>query len=369
MKILLVSFHPLSKNIYPHLHGVLKVIRNKTELDFFCFPVKKNHILSYQSSPSLFGKIRALTHASMMVAWHFQRLLHYSLFHPIDLILAIDEIAFTSSCFAFPGAAKILWSFDYLPWEKDWARSKANLILNSFTRIFLRKNPFLLIQDEKRLVQFCKSVFPPTHKHRLSPFFLPVGIEGPSRTHLLSSRSHPVLMQMGGIGESRYSSELLQAFQREEANFRLRLHGIMSNDFFEHINHLNKQPNLSRELIQPDELSNLLAQADIGFIGMKETNSNTEPLTFASNQFVHFLKEGIPVIVAGKTDLGKFVEEHRLGSALRDFHDLPNIISEIVENYRELSENSRNCFDRRFDLDLFKTPFLNWLKSAKRAAP
>lgn len=79
------------------------------------------------------------------------------------------------------------------------------------------------------------------------------------------------------------------------------------------------------------------------------TQKNIEVIGLSSGKVASYLAAALPVIVNAASTLGALVAKERIGVNVDGAHEIPTAVSEIGEQYEEMSRQAQAYFDRELD--------------------
>lgn len=365
MKILIIGHHKNDNTIYPHLRSIMNGLSKYCDVDYFYFRLKTKNVSGISNFHQFFKK--TYCHMLLDTVYDSLGLFRIRLTRKYDYIIAIDDCAYIFTNFFFFKSKIIFWSFDYISYDnpnygKTLVKKINNLVLN-----FLFKNKMIIIQDSCRLQAFLTSIgFENGDKQSfLKIFYLPVTLENISYVphKMIGPYKKPRLLQYGSLDSVRYTDQLIDHYQKNYNQYDLFLHGVISRRIVALVEKCKILPSISRILLSPDKIFQVINNCDIGFIGYQQNDLNHKFISNASNQLVQFLRQGIPVIVLGDNDLQSFVNKHNTGCPINTIDELPGALNLIKSDYLHYSENARKCYESFFCTERFEKSLTEWLKS------
>lgn len=276
--------------------------------------------------------------------------------HADRLVIAVDDHAFNCAMQVFPDST-IYWSFDILGSDSSHllpgtARIAALLKENGKLAV---KAKALIVQDKEREM-LIKETLGGDFNHVI---YLPVALADSLYCRKVSTEREQHhqsktlnIIQSGHICESRFSLDLLLAFQRWPHYSNLNLRGHIAQDVRETVLHMKRAVSISDDFYDNSVLSEVFNRFDVGFVGYKDKDRNHEFIVNASSQLVAYLRLGMPVICCGSGRMIDFVTRHRIGVAASHPFDITSEqLDFLVLNYQELSRNAREVYGEHFDLE------------------
>lgn len=272
------------------------------------------------------------------------------------VVVAIDHTAvFTAA--ATLDCPLVFWSFDALCVDAPW-RIPGLLIERLLAMRAEGRAAALIVQDEARRHMVERAVA----TSFASVVHLPVGVrDGSFERSAAKSRSMrgPLtsvrLIQNGWIAGIRWSSELIEAYQKWPERYRLALHGHLSPA--DPVNCVlaaaARQPDFSTEMYAAEELSRFLDRFDVGFLGYREMDENHRHLENASLQLVLYLRLGIPVVCCASQSICQFVEQQGVGVAVAHPEQIEEALERITSGYCDYARRARALFETHFDLERY----------------
>lgn len=389
-KLLLVS--PLRKDqtLYPHLQYVIDELAVHYDIDYSYVYIRGGNVKiemiinQLLTRPFLIKAYKPLFYAIKDIINLYRK----SWQQKYDSILCIDNFPYVLTSFVFKQKS-ILWSHDFVGYDEIHYFSFASTLSKLFkdvnlliplrlcsavissifqrlvvklTRRFITKNNSLIIQDEERLNLFLKSI--KFDGKVENTFFLPVSlmpVRLPKNPLTIESKL-PVLMQTGAISFGRYSDKLIESYQQNFDKFKLFLHGVILNEIFQLLDHVEVLPLISSQMVSAYKVAQLIQLCDIGFISYGIGDLNHLYIKNASGQLVEFIRCGKPVIVHGETNLTQYVEEIEIGVSIRSIDQLVPAIRKIRDNYGEYSSNCIKTFEESYNLKKYMANFLLFLQ-------
>ncbi len=285
-----------------------------------------------------------------------------------NFVVAIDH---TSAYFAgkYLSGNIIFWSLDILAKDSP-VRIKDGILEKLITSEYALKAKVLMIQDENRkkiLEESFGVSFPNT-------IYLPVSLNDSEFCRKASEKRRKRdsiftvnIIQSGGIAYSRWSDQLIDAYQNWPSSYKLHLHGFISDMVGNKIRNVQKEPDISEVIYDSDGLLQMLNNYDIGFVGYRESDSNHRYIENASSQMVMFLILGIPVIGCGSDLFNNFINKNNIGISIFSIGEMEDAIKKIIDNYSFFSCNARNLYEVRFNLNnIFNDYLINSFEEINR---
>ncbi|OUL21859.1 hypothetical protein [Nostoc sp. 106C] len=354
-KLLLVSPFPNDDDLYPHVKHLINELSGNYEIDYF-YGHERGIWTEQLNSKLKNGDYKPLIN----IIKDFISLYIKSIQDSYDIILAIDNFLYVISSWFFLEKT-ILWSHDFVGYDEVKNKHLIQSIISNLTRKRLSKNQKLIIQDTERLHVFLRSI-----NYEGIPediFFLPVSLPPVKLPEKISIESQlPVLMQSGTIASWRYSNELIKCYQKSYKKFNLFIQGFVSEEIERLLKKLEISPLINSSRVSPDQLSEIIKLCDIGFIGYAIGDVNHYYISSASGQLVEFIRCGKPVIVRSKTNLQHYVEENKIGVAIKNIDELVPAIYKIQTNYQEYSSNCTKIFQKSFNIKTYIEKLLLFLE-------
>jgi glycosyltransferase involved in cell wall biosynthesis len=359
MKLLLIGFHKYDDNMYPHLRCFIDQISARTDLAYFhfrergYFPQTMMQQKSRKASWSIAVRAMRSSVIDSLKLWR-----HYRNY---DTIIAIDHYAYAIASRVFREKKVIFWRHDVISHDSViFNHPIVQAFMKACSKALLR-NGRVIIQDEDRLNLLKESLR--INDHELDVVYMPVSLERTGITKReLSSSGRPRLIQSGGIGAYRCSDQLLAHYQSNSDSYRLYFHGFIFEEIKNQLAKSHVQPMVSSRIVSPKLIYQLNDYCDIGFVCYAdEENKNFFLVAHASGQLVEFLRVGMPVIVMGKNNLPRFVEEQGIGIGIKDVSEMNRAVETIAQNYQIYSQNCFLCFNRYFDIEKHVLRIIGWL--------
>ena len=285
-----------------------------------------------------------------------------------NFVIAIDHTAGYFAGKYFSGNI-IFWSHDILAKDAP-LRIKDGILEKLITDKYASKAKILMIQDENRKKLLEESVgvsFPNT-------IYLPVSLNDSEFCRKASEKRRKRdsvftvnIIQSGGIAYSRWSDQLIAAYQNWPSSYKLHLHGFICDMVKNKIRNVQRKPDVSEVIYDSDSLLQMLNNYDVGFVGYRESDSNHRYIENASSQMVMFLILGIPVIGCGSDLFNNFINKNNIGISIFSIGELEEAIKKIIDNYSFFSRNARNLYEVRFNLNNIFNDYL--VKSFKTMDP
>jgi hypothetical protein len=97
-----------------------------------------------------------------------------------------------------------------------------------------------------------------------------------------------------------------------------------------------------------DELSALLASADIGIALYRDLGANFTLIRSASGKLAHYLKSGLPVVVNSYPDISQVVDKYHCGIAIDSPSQLREAIDKILRNYERMRFGAYLCYEENY---------------------
>ncbi|MDZ7960049.1 MAG: hypothetical protein RMY34_19560 [Aulosira sp. DedQUE10] len=354
-KLLLVSPFPNGEDLYPHVKYLITELSVNYEIDYFyahergIWTEQLNNKLKKGDYKPLIDIIKDLI--KLYIKNHQNK---------YDLILAIDNFLYVICRFIFK-EEKILWSHDFVGYDEVKNQKPVHKLISFLTKKNLLKNQKLIIQDSERLQALLKSITYDGIPESI--FFLPVSLPPVKLAEKISIESQlPVLMQSGTIASWRFSHELIKCYQQNFDKFNLFIQGFVSEEIEVLLKKIEVLPRINSSRVSPDKLSEIIQLCDIGFIGYAIGDVNHYHISRASGQLVEFIRCGKPIIVKSKTNLQQYVEENKIGVAIKNIDELVPAIRKIQTNYKEYSLNCIKIFEELFNIKSYMEDLLLFLE-------
>ncbi len=359
--VLIVGSQADDVAMYPHLRAVIDGLRGYVPVTYHRFPLSGFEWTTLFSDGDLLTALKKMHHARFLLDTARREIPRVrAALASADIVIAVNYFAWlVCSSYAPANARVVYWSLDIFTNRIHLYGSPVRFICHVVGGRRLRQRPFVIIQDEDRLHLLKRSHF--LGEQTLEVFFLPVSLPA-MRYPLLERPPHqpPVVMQIGGVGEFRRTSELIRCYESQSRpTFQLLLQGY----HFSRVHEPEVAGYLRAPLVPPDEVWKVVADCDIGFVGYKVIDENHYRLKNASGQLVEFLRLGKPVVVLGDCDLRELVQKEGVGRHLASIDELPGAVETIIRSYGVFSLRARQYFARRMNLELFLHPLADWLRS------
>jgi hypothetical protein len=359
MKLLLIGFHKYDDNMYPHLRCFIDEISNHCDLTYFHFRERGYTVDHIIKRPFTIRSWIDLCKAAIKSVIDLVKL--RLIYGNYDRVIAIDHYTYALVSFIFRKMDVIFWSHDVIGFDHP---AYYHPLVKSYMKLCswaLRKNKRIIIQDDERLHLLKKSLH--LNDDSLDVFLMPVCLpQIRTKYRVLSSDTKPRIMQCGGIGAYRSSDKLLSHYQKNSSFYRLYFHGFLLPAIRTQLSECDIQPIVSTLTVKPKQIPQLLDYCDIGFVSYEdEEDMNFFLIARSSGQLVECIRVGLPVIVMGKNNLHKFVQEQCIGVGIKDISEINSAISTIVQKYDIYSQNCFRCFDRYFDSSNYIPQISNWI--------
>jgi hypothetical protein len=357
-RLLLVGFEPWDERTYPHTRCVLEQLAAHFSLDYVHLEERGFFAEKMLSPRPLRARLRAtLPPILHSVATSLDLL---SKRKPHDIVVAIDMFAYGLLDVMLRPRRLILWSHDVVGPDLRAFQTVPQRIINAAARRALTKRRLVLIQDPDRLAMLrtTLSLTVELDAHML-PVVLPAS--GLRKAHP-ASPDKPRVIQIGGIHAARFSGELLDHYQSHAHEYALHLHGYVSSELRARCAASVMKPEVSEGFVSERGLSELLLSQDVGFVGYRATDVNHRLIGNASGQTVELLRLGLPIVVAGTTNLNDVVTQSGAGVALRSMEDLVPALYRIMADYAGFSARSLALFESRFRAETFLPALVAWLQ-------
>jgi hypothetical protein len=366
LRVAVVSSFPETGDTYPPVAALARGLRRKFEVTWiligerglFFDRLVEDTILSGHARRSLgaataLGKDWLASRAAMAGA---------------DLVVAIDFMAFAYAC-SGTSQPVVLWSLDYLSDDEARYGRKINRAFLGAIRAGLRRNPYVIIQDETRFHSFARSMRLPAEDlawHCL-PVALPA-VDGAVAAGAWNGKPH--LMQIGGINISRCHSDfLLERFREHDGGFELTLHGRVYDEILPLLAPVRDAVSVSSEMVEPDQVPAIVSRCSVGFIGNRPGHEQFRLLKKACGQLVEYLRCGKPVISMGPNDLGPYVEAQGVGFHVETAAQFDAALAAIHADYAAYSRRALALFEAEYDLVGYETGLCAFLAQIAAARP
>lgn len=352
-KILIIGFEkePIS---YPHMKHVVDFFLKSHDADYY-YLSERGYFLGAIQKKSIKCILKTLIR---MITLFKDIIFLLNKRNKYSEVIAVDNLSYIISSFIFKRT--ILWSHDFVTNDQEHSKSFIQKFISSRTKINIKKNRSLIIQDNDRL-----SLFLTTYdiNQKINIFYLPVSLPKIYiNSENLQNQSKLALMQIGGINKFRSGSHrLVKYYQDNFHNIDLILHGFFDEEIKEILVGSKKIPICSTLPLEASDVYKLVERADIGFISYETQNLNFYYISNASGQLVEFLRMHKPVISFGNTNLNNFINEHGLGISIGEIEELSAAIEKIKNNYNYYTTNCKNYFNENFDLDIYLENLSKWV--------
>ncbi|BAY88574.1 MULTISPECIES: hypothetical protein [unclassified Tolypothrix] len=353
-KILLVSPFPNDDDLYPHIRHLINELSVDYDIDYFYG--HERGIWTEQFNKKLKeGNYKPVINILKdLMDLYTKKNQNYK------FVLAIDNFLYIISDLIFKNKT-ILWSQDFVGYDEKKNQQLVQKNIALITRKTLHKNQKIIIQDSERLEALLKSISYDGMPN--SVFFLPVSLPPIQLQNKYSCKSQlPIIMQSGTIANWRFSNELIICHQQNLEKFNLFLQGFLTPEIEILLKSLEVSPHINSSRVPPDKLSEIIQLCDIGFIGYAIGDVNHYYISKASGQLVEFIRCGKPVIVKTKTNLQQYVEENKIGVAIKDIDELVPAIQKIQNSYQEYSGNCIQLFEHSFNIKKYTEKLLLFLE-------
>lgn len=100
--------------------------------------------------------------------------------------------------------------------------------------------------------------------------------------------------------------------------------------------------------VEYEELSALIASADIGIALYKNLGSNFTLIGSASGKLAHYLKSGLPVVVNNYSTISGLVNRFNCGVVVEGVEAIGNTIELICQDYAGMREGAFRCYESEF---------------------
>lgn len=212
-----------------------------------------------------------------------------------------------------------------------------------------------IIQDEERAELLCQD----NQVVNAETYFVPVSLLGKpvmSKTNWLQdnlgiTNDKKVILQFGRIHAHRLSPEVVREAQEFPDDWVAVMHGSASEAEITQLQRYNMKNKVlfSRDLIPINEVTNLVASADIGLVFYLGDHPNTCLTGFSSEKLAYYLKCGLPVITNDFPSFKRIIEKQRCGVCVSGPHELIPAIRTILSSYDSFRENAFRCYEEHYE--------------------
>ncbi|MEW5847154.1 MAG: hypothetical protein AB2A00_00020 [Myxococcota bacterium] len=358
LRILVVGFEPWDDAMYPHTRAVLEELRSHFPLQYLHLKERGGFVAKLAEDAPLRPRVRAtLSPVLRSVGATLQAALRRQRPH---VIMAIDAFAYGLVGTLVRGPRMVLWSHDLVTPDMPLHAAPLQRLIHGTARRVLTAHRSVIVQDEDRLelVRSALGVRTP-----LDAFLLPVclpGWDGPTTSSPWSPV--PRIIQCGGIREDRFSTDLLNHFNRYPGRYHLHFHGLSSPGFRRELELAPHKPTVSERLVLPAQLSHILRGHHLGFVGYRVNDLNHRMLANASGQLVEFLRLGMPVLVMGNTTVNDLVVRHGVGVVLNSVEGLLPALATLAGDETGFRQRARDLFRKQFELPQRSAALRAWLE-------
>ncbi len=361
-KVLVIGFENYDERMYPHTFEVLKTLEEQCELTYFGGDDRGfgKFMLGMMQNPLATRPIVYCKQywGEMRRARQVERGLSRLMRKTYDTVLTIDHTALNLAArYLQRDSRLIFWSLDYFSQDHLWMQSRWIRQVIEQNQKVVQKCSAIVIQDANRAAVLDSILM----SHDIPKFLLPVSINSNAKSTLAAAQrqtrilASPIkLMQLGTIHPVRSSDKLLNAYQKMDGSIDLILHGHISIEIAKAMDKSGRKPMVVGVCNTLKEMRENIDKADIGIIAVSEKSLNSYFFSRASGQLVEFLRLGIPSIVVGSLELGRFVQENGCGVSISDFPQLEWAVQTIKEGYNVYALHSLELFCRAFNFESYR---------------
>lgn len=349
--------------MYPHVHDVLSFLSKKFNLNYIdsgnrgtiFFDNGINIFQTFQNSYNRNRKNRRVTEIiNRALSERFYDFIitidHYSLY----LLNKIKRSNYSRVVF---------WSLDFISYDHPWyLNHKSIRRFVEQSKKDLKICEYIIIQDEFRAACF-DSIYLTGEKPKI---FLPVSIHNSKN---LSKRFNVVsntnIVQLGSIHSYRGSLELIRNYQNCDDRIRLHLKGHVARDASELNQKMKNKAIIDSKIDHKDEMRKFLLKMHIGYTDLKHSDLNSYFISCASGQVAEFTHLGLPMIIAGNTQLKQSIKRFETGILIDRVNpnEFTKAIKQIINNFDFFSRNSLKLFKEKYDLAIYHNRLLRIFKS------
>ena len=368
--VLVIGFQKHNQKMYPHTFDILSLLNKNFNVTYSDNDDRGNNLCKlgyyFHAIPTII--IHLIINQKIFSSWIDSRKCH-QYFKKIfqknyNSVLAIDHSALNYACKYKKKKTKLIfWSHDIITHDRDWYRNS----------IFIRK----LISKNKKQVKNINQIIIQDHcrgavlnntinSHNIKKVYLPVSLYSNYSSNKVSKVKNNKtkfkkihLIQVGSVGEDRYSEELINILPRLDTKIHLILLGHISKDVKSLTTQFKSRLKIFNMQSSFKKMRQIISTADIGIIGFRHADLNSHFYSKASGQLVEFLRLGIPVIALGSEELGEFIEKEECGLYIKKMTNLRSGIKTVIKNYSFFSKKSSQTFTNFFDLMKYENKIIN----------
>jgi len=171
------------------------------------------------------------------------------------------------------------------------------------------------------------------------------------RQRLGISSDKTIVLYAGFLADWALCRELAEAAQSWPDNYVLVLHSHGYHDA-EYVQKLRRyegdKVRFSDIPVDYEDLSALLASADIGIALYRDLGTNFTLIGSASGKLAHYLKSGLPVVVNDYPDISGKVEMYNCGVWVKAVGDVGDALVYISRDYAKMRAGAFHCYEREF---------------------
>jgi len=259
-----------------------------------------------------------------------------------------------------------LWVSEDLPqhWKKfRWLPSEQRII-KCLERLCHKRAEFTIIQDKRRAkVLFEDNQLVPGETYYVphtgrEQIFKPSGNPSYFQEKFYIDDSKTILLMIGGINHTTLALEVVVAASEWPETWHLVIHGFSTPEYLDKVSCAIKSNNitLSTNLVSMEELSDLIASADIGLA--LYPNSNTNMYEMTSGKIGQYFRCGIPVIANNFPNLVDVIEGSSAGICVPHLAAVPGAVDVILEDYDCFKKKAYKAYSEFYDFDRAFEPVL-----------
>lgn len=164
-------------------------------------------------------------------------------------------------------------------------------------------------------------------------------------------REQRLMLYFGQIHEQRYSLALAEAAQQFPPDWTLVLHGWGPSETFERVREIDRaaRVRISRDLVPPDRIHDIVASATAGFALYAPTPWNDQLTACASEKMAYYAQCGVPFVAFDYPNYRKILDDTPWGELIDDVREIPAALGRIVANHAAMRQQAFRAFSRYYD--------------------
>jgi glycosyltransferase involved in cell wall biosynthesis len=177
------------------------------------------------------------------------------------------------------------------------------------------------------------------------------------------SNEYSIILSAGMINDEVLSLETAKVIGNSNTKNKIKIifhnrvkSSIDKNEYLKEIlNHGKDKVILSLDPVEYSELYKIFTSAKIGMVFYDKNNpdKNFSTIGAASGKLFQYIKYGLPIISTDNDGLKELVNQYNLGVVINNLSELPNAIDLILDNYEYYSNEVKNAFREKLNIDIY----------------